>query len=85
MRLGIGEIVVVLALALLFFGPSKLPQLGNSLGQAIKSFKKGLSSLHEDEPEAAQPAKGLGEKIEQGATPAANAVASRDHGSDTRS
>ena len=48
MRLGFGEIVVVLALALLFFGPSKLPQLGNSLGQAIKSFKKGLSSLHDD-------------------------------------
>jgi sec-independent protein translocase protein TatA len=48
MRLGIGEIVVVLALALLFFGPSKLPQLGASLGQAIKGFKRGL---HDVEPE----------------------------------
>ena len=48
MRLGIGEIIVVLALALLFFGPSKLPQLGSSLGQALKNFKKGLNSLHED-------------------------------------
>jgi sec-independent protein translocase protein TatA len=48
MRLGMGEIVVILALALLFFGPSKLPQLGASLGQALKSFKKGLNSLHED-------------------------------------
>jgi sec-independent protein translocase protein TatA len=85
MRLGIGEIVVVLALALLFFGPSKLPALGNSLGQAIKSFKKGLNSLHEDEPEPAQQAKGLGEKMEQGTTSPANAVASRDHGSDSRS
>lgn len=28
MRLGMGEILVILALALLFFGPSKLPQLG---------------------------------------------------------
>jgi sec-independent protein translocase protein TatA len=88
MRLGIGEIVVVLALALLFFGPSKLPQLGNSLGQAIKSFKKGLSSLHEDveaEPAGQQQAKGLGEKMEHGTTPAANAVASRDQGSGSRS
>ena len=49
MRLGMGEIVVILALALLFFGPSKLPQLGASLGQAIKGFKRGL---HEPEPEA---------------------------------
>jgi sec-independent protein translocase protein TatA len=48
MRLGVGEIVVVLVLALLFFGPSKLPQLGASLGQALKSFKKGLSSLHDE-------------------------------------
>jgi sec-independent protein translocase protein TatA len=48
MRLGVGEILVVLALALLFFGPSKLPQLGASLGQALKSFKKGLNSLHDD-------------------------------------
>ena len=88
MRLGIGEIVVVLALALLFFGPSKLPQLGNSLGQAIKSFKKGLSSLHEDveaDPVPQEQAKGLAEKIEEPATSAANAAASRDHGSDTRS
>jgi sec-independent protein translocase protein TatA len=48
MRLGIGEIVVVLALALLFFGPSKLPQLGSSLGQAIKGFKKGLTDREDD-------------------------------------
>ena len=47
MRLGFGEILVILALALLFFGPSKLPQLGASLGQAIKGFKKGLSE-HDD-------------------------------------
>jgi sec-independent protein translocase protein TatA len=49
MRLGMGEILVILALALLFFGPSKLPQLGASLGQAIKGFKKGLSEIGEPE------------------------------------
>jgi sec-independent protein translocase protein TatA len=57
-----GEIVVILALALLFFGPSKLPQLGASLGQALKSFKKGLNSLHEDvdiSPTAQEEQKGL--------------------------
>ena len=48
MRLGFGEILVVLALALLFFGPSKLPQLGASLGQAIKGFKKGLNDRDDD-------------------------------------
>lgn len=51
MRLGLGEILVILALALLFFGPSKLPQLGSSLGEAIRGFKKGMSGLGEDEKE----------------------------------
>jgi len=48
MRLGFGEILVILALALLFFGPSKLPQMGASLGEAIRGFKKGLSSHDQD-------------------------------------
>jgi sec-independent protein translocase protein TatA len=48
MRLGAGEIVVILVLALLFFGPSKLPQLGSSLGEALRGFKKGLNSIRED-------------------------------------
>lgn len=47
-RLGFGEILVVLVLALLFFGPSKLPQLGASLGEAIKGFKKGVAGLDEE-------------------------------------
>ena len=51
MRLGLGEILVVLALAILFFGPSKLRQLGASLGEAIRGFKKGINSIGEDEKE----------------------------------
>jgi sec-independent protein translocase protein TatA len=56
MRLGFGEILVVLVLALLFFGPSKLPQLGSSLGQALRGFKKGLNELNSDDEPAAKPA-----------------------------
>jgi sec-independent protein translocase protein TatA len=52
MRLGFGEILVILVLALLFFGPSKLPQLGASLGEAIKGFKRGLQDANDDKPEA---------------------------------
>jgi sec-independent protein translocase protein TatA len=40
---GLSELVVVLVIALVFFGPSKLPSLGQSLGAAIKNFKKGLT------------------------------------------
>jgi sec-independent protein translocase protein TatA len=74
MRLGFGEILVVLVLALLFFGPSKLPQLGSSLGQALRGFKKGLSSLHDeiDVNEApAQEQKGLPGEVVGRPTPSA--------------
>jgi sec-independent protein translocase protein TatA len=55
MRLGFGEILVILVLALLFFGPSKLPALGSSLGEAIKGFKKGLQAIDDDKPVQAAP------------------------------
>jgi sec-independent protein translocase protein TatA len=54
MRLGMGEILIILVVALLIFGPTKLPQLGDALGKAIKNFKKG--SLEPDEPEPPKPA-----------------------------
>ena len=36
--LGLPEVMVVLVIALVLFGPSKLPALGKSLGEAIKGF-----------------------------------------------
>lgn len=42
MRLGAGEIVLILAIVLLLFGPSKLPKLGEGLGTAISGFKKAM-------------------------------------------
>lgn len=44
--LGFPELIVIFVVALLIFGPSKLPSLRKSLGEAIRGFKKGL----EDEP-----------------------------------
>jgi len=46
-RFGIGEILLILAIALLFFGPSQLPKLGASLGAALKGLKKGISGEEE--------------------------------------
>ena len=40
--LGMGELVVVLLIVVLMFGGKKLPQLGSSLGESIKNFKKGM-------------------------------------------
>jgi sec-independent protein translocase protein TatA len=48
MNIGLPEILGVLALALLLFGAKKLPELGSSVGQSIRNFKRGV---HEAEAE----------------------------------
>ena len=40
--LGISELVVLLVVILLLFGPTRLPQLMESLGRSIQSFRRGL-------------------------------------------
>jgi sec-independent protein translocase protein TatA len=47
------HLLIILAIALLFFGPQKLPELGKGLAQGIRSFKDSLKSVNSDEP--AQP------------------------------
>ncbi len=41
--LGIPELGVILAIVVIIFGATKLPQLGKGLGEAIRNFKKGVS------------------------------------------
>jgi sec-independent protein translocase protein TatA len=41
--LGAPELIVIFIVALLVFGPSKLPELGKSLGEAIRGFKKAIN------------------------------------------
>jgi sec-independent protein translocase protein TatA len=45
-KIGVPELVIILAIGLLVFGPSKLAGLGKSLGEGIRGFK---SALNEDE------------------------------------
>jgi sec-independent protein translocase protein TatA len=46
--IGPWEIAIVLILALLIFGPKKLPDLGSSLGRSITGFRKGLKESTEE-------------------------------------
>lgn len=59
MELGFGEIIVIMAIVLLLFGPKKLPQLGEALGRGIRNFKDAASGKEEREAVAppAQPAR----------------------------
>lgn len=42
------EIILLLAVALLIFGPSRLSDLGKGMGEGIRNFKKGLSGEEKD-------------------------------------
>jgi TatA/E family protein of Tat protein translocase len=39
-KIGIGELILILAIALVIFGPKKLPELGKVIGEAIRNFRK---------------------------------------------
>jgi sec-independent protein translocase protein TatA len=43
--LGFPELMVILVIALIVFGPRKLPELGKALGQTMNEFKKGATGL----------------------------------------
>lgn len=45
--MGFGELVLILIIVTLVFGGTKLPQLGDGLGRAIKNFKRAVTSQNE--------------------------------------
>ena len=47
MNLGFPEILMIFGVALLFFGPKKLPELGRSLGRGIVEFRKASSEIRD--------------------------------------
>ena len=42
-----GEHLLILSIVLLIFGPRRLPELGNTLGKAIRNFKDAISGVEE--------------------------------------
>ncbi|MDD2446139.1 MAG: twin-arginine translocase TatA/TatE family subunit [Tissierellia bacterium] len=48
-KLGMGELIVILVIALVIFGPSKLPEVGKSVGKAINEFKGALNTDDKDD------------------------------------
>lgn len=44
------EIIVVLALVLIIFGPKRLPELGHSLGKGLREFKSSVSGDNDEPP-----------------------------------
>lgn len=50
-RFGPIELILILAIALLIFGPKKVPEIGKAIGKAIREFRNGSKQADEDEGE----------------------------------
>jgi sec-independent protein translocase protein TatA len=53
------EIIVVLIIALIVFGPKRLPELGNSLGKGIREFKESVTGDHRDDDSQEEAARAI--------------------------
>lgn len=51
MKLGTTELLVLLAIIVLLFGPTQIPKLSRMLGKSIKSFRAGMSDGDEEKKE----------------------------------
>lgn len=50
-NIGVPGLILILVLALIVFGPKKLPELGRAVGQTLREFKKSTNDLIEEEKE----------------------------------
>ena len=65
--MGFGELVLVLIIVVVVFGSTKLPQLGDGLGKAIKNFKRAVNA--HDELDVSPKAKTDGDETADSKTP----------------
>jgi sec-independent protein translocase protein TatA len=54
-EIGISGLIIILVVALLIFGPKRLPEIGRSLGRGMREFKDSVSGK-DDKPELPRPA-----------------------------
>jgi sec-independent protein translocase protein TatA len=46
--IGVPELIVIMVIALIIFGPGKLPEIGGALGRGIRDFKKAFEGAEEE-------------------------------------
>ncbi len=47
-RIGVPELILIVAVFVLLFGAQKLPEIGSAIGKAIREFKKSLRDVEDD-------------------------------------
>ncbi|MCP8616091.1 twin-arginine translocase TatA/TatE family subunit [Salirhabdus salicampi] len=52
-NIGVPGLILILVIALIVFGPSKLPEIGKAVGSSLREFKKAASGVMSDEKDDA--------------------------------
>jgi len=78
-NIGAPELIILLIVLLLVFGPKRLPEMGRSVGRGIREFKESVSGNEPpDEPKATAPAPALEPKATPPETPAESTASKSD-------
>ena len=81
--LGVPELLIILAVALLIFGPKNLPKLGSALGRTVKNLRDGMGAKKEleemDEEEEEEPEKPVRKKKPAASAKAASKEAEKEN------
>jgi sec-independent protein translocase protein TatA len=78
-NIGAPELIILLIVLLLVFGPKRLPEMGRSLGRGIREFKESVSGNEPpEEPKASPPAPALEPKATPPETPAESTASKSD-------
>ena len=56
MRIGTQELMIILLVVLIIFGPKQLPKLGKMFGKTMRNFKEGINDMDEDDEAAKEKA-----------------------------
>ena len=54
MKIGTTELIIILIVVVIIFGPTQIPKLTRMFGKSMKSFKEGMSDDEEDEAKVAK-------------------------------
>jgi sec-independent protein translocase protein TatA len=78
-NIGAPELIILLIVLLLVFGPKRLPEMGRSVGRGIREFKESVSGNEPpEEPKASPPAPALEPKATPPETPAESTASKSD-------
>ena len=85
--IGMPELIIILVIALIIFGPRKLPELGKSLGKSINEFKKASTDLQntlEQEIKIEEQKETVAKHKAEEVTASAAIVGTDDHGTSSQ-